>query len=117
MAANRALPKTFFNLIVAGCDLECRSAMCFTSDRLWRKAALRRQPSANSGKVRAIRFVIWLSARHQRRAGKNLRALQVPSSSVSVRVRKRASAGQARWALKTGQIKLAISPAGCTGCR
>ncbi len=22
MAANRALPKTFFNLIVAGCDLE-----------------------------------------------------------------------------------------------
>jgi hypothetical protein len=38
------------------------------------------------------------------------------SSSVSVRVRKRASAGQARWTLKTGQIKLSISPAGCTGC-
>jgi hypothetical protein len=31
-------------------------------------------------------------------------------------VRRRASAGQARWTLKTGQIKLAISPAGCTGC-
>ena len=31
-------------------------------DRSWRKAALRRQPSANSGKVRAIRFVICLSA-------------------------------------------------------
>jgi hypothetical protein len=38
------------------------------------------------------------------------------SSSVSVRVRKRASAGQARWTLKTGQIKLSILPAGCTGC-
>jgi hypothetical protein len=38
------------------------------------------------------------------------------SSSVSVRFRKQASAGQARWTLKTGQIKLSISPAGCTGC-
>jgi hypothetical protein len=27
-----------------------------------------------------------------------------------------ASAGQARWTLMTGQIKLSISPAGCIGC-
>ena len=55
MAANRALPKTFFNLIVAGCDLECRSAMCFTSDRFcagFRMPACRDHPHARTAGVR-----------------------------------------------------------------